>query len=136
MFLRREILDGSCKPLLMCVLGLVLLSLAACSSGNSKGQGGPRAPSVGYVVVQPQTVPIPVTLGGRVVAYQTSEVRPQVNGLIKRIYFKEGGYVKAGQPLFQIDPSLYRASVNQAQANLASAKASSAAAREARCPAR
>lgn len=115
--------------MLTCVLGLVLLSLSACSSGNSKGQGGPRAASVGYVVVQPQTVPIPVTLGGRVVAYQTSEVRPQVNGLIKRIYFKEGGYVKAGQPLFQIDPSLYRASVNQAQANLASAKASSAAAK-------
>ncbi|WP_419957011.1 efflux RND transporter periplasmic adaptor subunit [Qipengyuania algicida] len=125
----RESLESSRNPLLICLVGLALLTLAACSGGDSKGRGGPREANVGYVVVQPQTVPIPVTLGGRVVAYQTSEVRPQVNGLIKRIYFDEGGYVRAGQPLFQIDPSLYRASVAQAQANLASARASSAAAK-------
>ena len=112
-----------------CVAGLSIFILSGCSGDKSQGQGKDRAASVGYVVVQPQTVPIPVTLGGRVVAYQTSEVRPQVNGLIKRIYFDEGGYVRAGQPLFQIDPSLYRASVAQAEANLASARASAAAAR-------
>lgn len=113
--------------MLACLAGLALL--AGCSGGKKGGDKGDRAASVGYVVVQPQTVPIPVTLGGRVVAYQTSEVRPQVNGLIKRIYFSEGGYVRAGQPLFQIDPSLYRAAVNQASANVASARASAAAAR-------
>jgi membrane fusion protein (multidrug efflux system) len=55
-------------------------------------------------------------------------VRPQVTGLIQRRLFAEGAYVRAGQPLYQIDPSLYRAAANQASANLASARASADAA--------
>jgi membrane fusion protein (multidrug efflux system) len=110
--------------------GLALIAtalLAGCGkSGNEKGQRPP--PQVGFVVVAPTAVPEPVTLGGRTVAFETSEVRPQVTGLIRRRLFTEGGYVRAGQPLFEIDPSLYRAAVNQAQANLASAQASASAA--------
>ncbi len=107
--------------------GLVLLALAACSGGGKHDNKRPD-PTVGFVVVQPATVPVPVTLGGRVVAYETSEVRPQVSGLIKRRYFTEGGTVRAGQPLFLIDPSLYSAAAVQARANLASAEASASAA--------
>jgi membrane fusion protein (multidrug efflux system) len=55
-------------------------------------------------------------------------VRPQINGLIRRRLFTEGSVVRAGQPLYQIDSSLYRAAVNQAEANLASARASADAA--------
>jgi membrane fusion protein (multidrug efflux system) len=51
-----------------------------------------------------------------------------VAGVIQKRLFTEGSFVRAGQPLFQIDPSLYRANVNQAQANLASAQASADAA--------
>ncbi len=76
----------------------------------------------------PSAVPLPVTLGGRTVAFETSEVRPQVTGVIRKRLFTEGSYVKAGQPLYQIDPSLFQAAVNQAQANLSSAQASSEAA--------
>lgn len=76
----------------------------------------------------PSTVPLAVSLSGRTVAFETSEVRPQVSGVIRRRYFTEGSYVRAGQPLFQIDPSLYQAAVNQAQANLTSARASADAA--------
>ncbi len=79
-------------------------------------------------MITPQAVPLSVTLAGRTVAYETSEVRPQVSGVIRKRFFTEGGYVRAGQPLFEIDPSLYRAAVNQAEANLASAKASADAA--------
>lgn len=102
--------------------------LAACS--GSQSQNGPqRGPAqVGYIVAAPSAVPLEVTLGGRTVAFETSEVRPQVSGVIVKRYFTEGGYVRAGQPLFQIDPSLYRAAVHQAEANLASARASADAA--------
>lgn len=55
-------------------------------------------------------------------------MRPQINGLIRQRLFTEGSYVRAGQPLYQIDSSLYRAAVNQAEANLASARASAEAA--------
>ncbi len=112
---------------------LLILSLAAmltaCSRTDNGGEAGaPHAVQVGFITVKQQAVPLKSSLGGRTVAFETSEVRPQVNGVIRKRYFTEGGYVRAGQPLFQIDPSLYRAAVNQAQANLASAKAPAEAA--------
>ncbi|KRA84406.1 efflux RND transporter periplasmic adaptor subunit [Altererythrobacter sp. Root672] len=107
-------------------LCLLLSVLAACSDNG--GEGDRPAQQVGYVVVQPTAVPVSVTLGGRTVAYETSEVRPQINGLIRRRLFTEGSVVRAGQPLYEIDASLYRAAVNQAEANLASARASADAA--------
>jgi len=101
-------------------VALAALSLAACGNGASDpaGRGGRGGPTqVGYVVVNTTSVPLMTQLGGRVVAFETSEVRPQVNGLIRARYFEEGSVVRKGQPLYQIDPSLYRAAVNQAAAN-------------------
>lgn len=111
----------------MVVLAAVV-ALGACSAGQSQNGQQRQAAQVGYVIAAPTSVPVEVTLGGRTVAFETSEVRPQVSGLIVKRYFTEGGYVRAGQPLFQIDPSLYRAAVNQADANLASARANADAA--------
>lgn len=108
---------------------MLCLSVAALSgcSGKSKDKTKPT-PQVGFVVVHPSAVPVPVSLPGRVVAFETSEVRPQITGVIHKRLFTEGATVRAGQPLFQIDPSLYSASVNQANANLASARAMAEAA--------
>jgi len=113
----------------------IALLLASCgdagkhhSRGRGRGQNsGPV--HVGYVVAKTTSVPISVELPGRTVAFQSSEVRPQVSGVIQRRSFTEGSIVKQGEPLYQIDPSLYRAAVNQAAANLASAEATAAAAR-------
>ncbi len=102
-------------------------ALASCSGGNSESSQE-RATTVGFTVVQPRDVAIPTTLAGRVVAQETSEVRPQVSGLVRQILFQPGGFVRAGQPLFQIDPELYRAAVAEAQANVASAEANAQAA--------
>lgn len=112
------------------IFPMVAVSLSACSSqdGADKKQGGPA--QVGYITVSQQAVPITTTLGGRTVAFETSEVRPQVNGLIRKRLFTQGGYVRAGQPLYEIDASLYRAAAEQATANLASANASAQAADE------
>lgn len=84
---------------------------------------------MGYVIVQATAVPLEAVLSGRVNAFQTAEVRPQVSGLIRQRFFTEGTIVRAGQPLYQIDPRLYRASADQASANLASAQATAEAAR-------
>lgn len=105
------------------VLALALLS--GCGNGASKPK---PVPEVGFVVVQPTAVPLSTSLGGRTVAFATSEVRPQVSGVIRERLFAEGGTVRQGQPLFQIDPSLYRAAVNQANANLEAARANAEAA--------
>lgn len=115
----------------------LVLALAACGTGESAenegkggqvGPGGPP-PQVGFVVVQPTDVALVATLPGRTVAFQSSEVRPQVSGVIQRRLFEEGAIVRQGQPLYRIDPSLYRAAVNQASANVASAQANAEAAR-------
>jgi membrane fusion protein (multidrug efflux system) len=104
------------------LITLTLALTAACGGAGDKG-GRDRAATVGYVVVQPSNVPLEAKLDGRVVASETSEVRPQVSGIIRARNFVEGGYVRQGQPLYQIDPSIYGAAVDQANANLASARA-------------
>jgi membrane fusion protein (multidrug efflux system) len=112
-----------------------LLLLSACGksdpqAGGGAGRGGPKGPTqVGYVVVQPGNAPIQQLLPGRVAAYQVSEVRPQVSGVILRRMFREGSVVRQGQTLYQIDPSVYQAQAAQASANLQSARASAIAAR-------
>lgn len=101
----------------------------AQKSGGGGGRGGARGPAqVGFVTVATISVPLVSELGGRTVAYETSEVRPQVNGLIQRRLFTEGSFVRQGQPLYQIDSSLYRAAVNEASAAVASARAQADAA--------
>ena len=111
------------RPLLLVgALCAITMSLGACA-GKDDGEGRNHgAPQVGYVTVAVQAVPVSTELGGRTVAFETSEVRPQVNGVIRRRLFTEGGFVRAGQPLYQIDASLYSAAVDQAAANLASAR--------------
>ncbi len=56
-------------------------------------------------------------------------MRPQVGGIIKARLFQEGGYVRAGQPLYQIDPATYQAAYNSAAAGLAQAQATATAAK-------
>ena len=109
-------------PLL--ALAVALSVLSGCNQSDAQDRKGQRGPTqVGFVVMQRTSVPVQSLLGGRTVAFESSEVRPQVNGVIRRRYFTEGSYVRQGQPLYQIDPSLYRAAVNQAQANVAAARA-------------
>lgn len=114
------------KLLHLPALALVLL-LAACGAAKETKKP-PRTPEVGYVVMTTQTVPLQIELAGRTTAYETSEVRPQVAGVIKARNFVEGSIVKKGQTLYEIDPSLYRAAVAQAQANVQNAEATREAA--------
>nr|WP_277873366.1 efflux RND transporter periplasmic adaptor subunit [Sphingomonas paeninsulae] len=94
--------------------------LGGCSKPAKKT---PPTPEAGFVVVKTQTVPLTVELAGRTSAYETSEVRPQVSGIVRERLFTEGSVVHAGQTLYRIDPSLYRAAAAQAQANLQNANA-------------
>jgi membrane fusion protein (multidrug efflux system) len=74
------------------------------------------------------TAAIMTELPGRISALRSAEVRPQISGVIQRRLFTEGSLVRQGQPLYQIDSSLYRAASAQASANLAAAMASADAA--------
>ena len=105
----------------------LLLSTAGCGLQEDGDDSG-KLTEVGYTVAHPTTVPFTTELPGRTSAFRTAEVRPQVSGVIQRRLFKEGSLVRKGQPLYQIDPSLYRAAADQAAANLASAQATAEAA--------
>lgn len=100
-------------------LAAVLL-LSACAD---KAQPAPPAAEVGFVTLTTQAVPITTELTGRVTSQAVSEVRPQVNGIIRRRLFEEGAYVRAGQPLYEIDSRVYEASRNEAAAQLENARA-------------
>lgn len=80
-------------------------------------------PEVGVVTIEAQPVVLQTELPGRTSPYAISDVRPQVNGIIKERLFTEGSNVKAGQVLYQIDPAPYRAAYDQAKAQLANAQA-------------
>lgn len=60
---------------------------------------------------------------GRVLAYRTAEIRPQVSGIILERLFKEGSYVEEGEQLYQIDPDRYEADYEMAQAKVQTAQA-------------
>ena len=97
------------------------LMLAAC--GTQATPPPPPPPSVGYVTVAEQSVTLTNQLPGRTSAYETSDVRPQVNGLVEARLFVEGDRVAKGQALYRIDSQPYEAQAASARAALARARA-------------
>nr|WP_236554958.1 efflux RND transporter periplasmic adaptor subunit [Novosphingobium sp. 9U] len=66
---------------------------------------------------------------GRFAPSRTVEVRPRVSGAVVQILFRDGDFVRQGQPLFVVDPRPYRAALAEAQADVASARSTLALAR-------
>jgi membrane fusion protein (multidrug efflux system) len=105
-------------------LFLTLILLASCGRKNAPGGPPPGGtPEVSVVTLQPQRVVLTTELSGRVSASLTAEVRPQVGGIIQNRLFTEGSDVKAGDILYQIDPSSYQVVHDGARAALAKAEA-------------
>ncbi|RZI86472.1 MAG: efflux RND transporter periplasmic adaptor subunit [Rubrivivax sp.] len=85
--------------------------------------GGMPPAQVGVITVQKQTVPVITELPGRLEASRVAQVRARVAGIVQQRVFTEGSDVKAGQTLFLIDPSSFRAAFESAQAVQARAEA-------------
>jgi membrane fusion protein (multidrug efflux system) len=85
-------------------------------------QAGPPV-EVAVYTVKPQEVVFTKDLAGRTSAYQVAEIRPQVTGIILKRMFTQGGIVKKGQQLYQIDPATYKAAYESASASLVRAQA-------------
>ncbi len=103
-----------------------LLLVAGCGQNAAPP---PATPEVGVLPVRVEAVTLKTELPGRTAAYETSDVRPQVNGLILKRFFEEGQTVRAGQPLYQIDPVAYQAQVANTEGSLARARAAIASTR-------
>ena len=100
--------------------------LAACGQGGNAqpANGGEMPPpEVGVVTVAPGEVGLITELPGRLEPSRVAQVRARAAGIVQRRLFTEGSDVRAGQPLFTIDPAPYAAAFASAQATLARAQA-------------
>ncbi|XEU71967.1 efflux RND transporter periplasmic adaptor subunit [Tistrella mobilis] len=109
-------------------LTLAMIVLAGCNETT------PRAPTplprVAVVEVAPERLEVVEDLPGRVVALRVAEIRPQVSGIVQRRLFEQGADIRAGDPLFQINPAPFEADVGMAAAALRRAEVVAARARQ------
>ncbi len=116
------------RSILPLLLTLSAMGLVGCDK-KPAAPGPPPPVQVGVVTLKPQPIALTTELPGRTTAFLTADVRPQVNGLIYKRIFIEGAEVKAGEPLYQIDPSTYQATYDSAVATLAHNQAALVSAR-------
>jgi membrane fusion protein, multidrug efflux system len=101
---------------------MLILTLAACSRAPAPSNATP-VPQVSVVTVHRGTVPVTTELPGRTSPYLVAQVRARVDGIVQTRDFTEGGEVRSGQRLYQIDPAPYQASLDSATASLQKAAA-------------
>lgn len=95
-----------------------------CEQKTSSNNTQPQVVEVGFITVKEEPIILQQELTGKIKAQYISEIRPQINGIIKEQLFIEGSKVKEGDILYKIDSASYQAAYNQAKASLESAKAS------------
>lgn len=101
-----------------------LLMLAGCERERGQQAMSVPVPEVATVTIQTERVVLTNELPGRTSPYRVADVRPQVNGIIRKRLFTEGADVKAGDMLYQIDPAPFQAALDNARAALARSEAS------------
>lgn len=112
------------SPLRILAFLLLPVGILLAGCGNDQQGSAPGAiAEVSVITVEPQKVTLSTELSGRTFPYRVAEIRPRVNGLIQDRLFEEGSDVKAGQILYKIDPTPFRAELNNAEAELGRAKA-------------
>ena len=107
---------------LLAIAALLFVSCAAAFPANAQ-QG---APSVGTVYAQRKPISRTADFVGRVVAIDGVQIRARVTGYLEAVLFKEGDFVKKGDPLYRIEQGQFQAAVEQAQGALDRSKAAKA----------
>ena len=102
--------------------GIALYQLSNVRAQPSAAVETP-APEVGVVTLKAESATLLTELPGRIAAVESSEVRPQVSGVVRRRLFEEGSEVRAGQVLYEIEDAPYLAALGTAQGALARAEA-------------
>ncbi|HEU4853763.1 MAG TPA: efflux RND transporter periplasmic adaptor subunit [Nitrosospira sp.] len=104
---------------------LISIALAACGKSNQAADQAPAAMAlpVSVIEVQPTSVPISAEAVAQTEGAKEVEIRPRVGGILLKRLYEEGSEVKAGQPMFLIDPVPYQNALAQAKAQLAEHKA-------------
>src|SRR6266478_5154528 len=102
------------------VIGLII---GALRPKHVSGAPPGASPDVEVVQVEQKDVPIYGEWIGTLDGFTNADVRAQVAGYLLRQGYQEGAFVKKGQLLFEIDPRPFQAALDQAEGQLAQAKA-------------
>lgn len=105
----------------------LLFSAGHAVAQQMPGPAGPAA--VGVVTLQTTEVPYTVTLPGRAVAFEQTDIRPRVEGTIEEIVYTPGHPLEVGDVLYRIEGDSYEAELAAAEAAVAGASASVTAAK-------
>ena len=103
-------------------VGLLLLLLVGCGQGDTSPPA-PPPPTVEVVSVTTQMLPDEPEFIGQTEAFRPVEIRSQVTGIIKKVFFTEGRNVKQGDRLYLIDPVPFKAAYLSAKARVTEAQA-------------
>jgi membrane fusion protein (multidrug efflux system) len=106
-----------------CLIVLVLAALGAGCERRVASAPAPAAPTVEVAPVMQKDVPIEGEWVGTLEGYVNAQIQPQVSGYLIRQDYQEGGFVRKGQILFEIDPRPFQAALDQAKGQLAQAEA-------------
>ncbi len=125
-----QTLNQRCRTMAKIMMSMAfLVVLTACDQTVEPKFKEARAVEVTAYIVQSRQVPVSSELSGRVAAAVTADIRPQIGGIVRKLLFEEGSEVKAGQVLYEIDPTSAQTAVSDAQAALASAEVAQASAK-------
>ncbi|WP_100175908.1 MULTISPECIES: efflux RND transporter periplasmic adaptor subunit [Bradyrhizobium] len=112
---------SACVAMMLAALAPLL---GACDESSSAVSAAPPAyPDVSVVIVKPQARAVVRELPGRIAPTRVSDVRPRVSGIVVERLFRQGSEVKAGDPLYRIDPRPFEVEVMANEAALAKAEA-------------
>ncbi|MDK2957774.1 MAG: rane fusion protein multidrug efflux system [Desulfovibrionales bacterium] len=111
------------RPIFLVLSALCIFVTAACGDKQEKPAGPPPAP-VALDKASSMDMPYYIMAVGQVNTLESVTVRSRVTGYLQKKHFRQGEFVKEGQPLFTIDPSTYLANIKSLQAQLASDKTS------------
>lgn len=97
---------------------LLTLTLVACRSRDVQSAGPPPPVPVTVAVAAQQSVPEEIRATGSVEPSATVQIKSQIAGQLNAVHFTEGGNVKKGDLLFEIDPRPYQDALRQAEATV------------------
>lgn len=106
------------------MIAVLAFILTACDQSQSSKELLVSTPLVSAVSLTPEALTVRDTLSGRVAPVRIAEIRAQIGGIVQEKLFDQGSDVKAGQPLYQINPAPFLAEVDSATAALKRAELS------------
>lgn len=111
------------------LLFAVLVMTSACKNSDKETEQPTPSVEAEILTLQPTDAVIDQTFPASLQGKDDVQLRPQISGYIDKIFVDEGAFVRAGQPLFRINASVYREQKNTALASLAMAKSQLASAK-------